>query len=98
MRLSSKIIIAILILFVALGVSTVFSRRVEKKTAQPQNQNKTKAVEIASIQIDSTLSVAKILLKNVSNESVTAIQLASNKGSLRIEFLDACRQYSDKTS
>jgi len=64
-------------------------RSVQKKPVKFDSRNKTSALEVTDIQIWNEAASVKVVLKNISTKSINGIQLSSNQGSVRVEFLDA---------
>jgi len=94
MRLRTKVTIVISILLIVMGFGTVFSRRMQVKPVQNKpvrfdKNSKTNAIEVSNVEIRNDIGAIMVTLKNVSNKSINSIQLSSNKGSVRIELLDA---------
>ena len=93
MRLRTKVTIIISILLIALGFGTVFSRRMQNKPVQNKppkfdTRSKTNALEVTNIEIRNDAGFVNVTLKNVSTRNINGIQLESNNGSVRVEFLD----------
>lgn len=87
MRLRTKTIILSSILLVVAGFGTVFSRRSQQTPIKFVQHYQTKALEISNTEV--IPGAVNVTLKNVSRKSINGIQISSNRGSLRIDFLDA---------
>jgi hypothetical protein len=85
--MKSKVATAFSILLIVISLGAVFSERTQNKLVTFGSKNKTSAIQVANIRTSD--GFAMVTLKNVSTKNVNAIHLSFNRGSIRIEFLDA---------